>query len=187
MRLTQFSDYALRMLMYVAAQPGRLITIEETAQAFGISRNHLMKVANLLTRNGYLQAVRGRNGGLSLAQPPQRIGLGALLRVTEPDFTLVECFGGGACSITPACRLRGELRRALAAFLAHMDTCTLDDLLLPPRAFAPAAAKGGRGGGDDRRGATPAAQPRGRRASGSALSVRPAAPARPRGSASAPR
>lgn len=172
MRLTQFSDYALRMLMYAAAQPGRLITIDETAQAFGISRNHLMKVANLLTRNGYLQAVRGRNGGLSLAQPPQRIGLGALLRVTEPDFTLVECFGGGACSITPACRLRGELRRALAAFLAHMDTCTLEDLLLPPRAFAPIAAKGSRGG---------------RRASGSALSVRPAAPARPRGSASAPR
>ena len=144
MRLTQFSDYALRMLMYAAAQPGRLITIDETAQAFGISRNHLMKVANLLTRNGYLQAVRGRNGGLSLAQPPQRIGLGALLRVTEPDFTLVECFGGGTCSITPACRLRGELRRALAAFLAHMDTCTLEDLLLPPRTFAPRAASVGR-------------------------------------------
>jgi len=136
MRLTQFSDYALRMLMYAAAPPGRLITIEETAHVFGISRNHLMKVANLLTQHGYLQAVRGRNGGLLLAQSPQQIRLGALLRVTEPDFALVECFGSDAtCSIMPACRLRTRLQQALTAFLAQMDTGTLQDLLLAPRDF----------------------------------------------------
>ena len=85
-----------------------------------------------------------------------------LLRVTEPDFTLVECFGGGdACSITPACRLRGELRRALAAFLAHMDACTLEDLQLPPRAFAPVGGvKGGRGARGGGRNTPPAAKAR---------------------------
>ena len=163
MRLTQFSDYALRMLMYAAAQPQRLITIEETAQVFGISRNHLMKVANLLTQTGYLRAVRGRSGGLALARRPGDIRLGALLKLTEPDFALVECFGDGAtCSIIPTCRLRGRLRGALVAFLAHLDASTLEDLLLPPRAFAPRAASVGRNG--PRRGKTKvsAARPRAR-------------------------
>lgn len=135
-RLTQFSDYALRMLMYAAAQPQRLITIEETARVFGISRNHLMKVANLLTQTGYLNAVRGRSGGLSLARRPADIRLGALLRLTEPDFSLVECFGDvTSCSITPTCRLRARLQQALNAFLAQMDTGTLADLILTPGDF----------------------------------------------------
>jgi Rrf2 family nitric oxide-sensitive transcriptional repressor len=92
MRLTNFSGYALRVLMYAAAQGDRLITIEETANVYGISRTHLMKVANQLTQAGYLKAVRGRSGGLALAKRPNRIKLGDVLRVTEPDFALVECF-----------------------------------------------------------------------------------------------
>src|SRR5262245_43396488 len=92
MRLTNFSDYALRVLMYAAAQGDRLITIEQTASIYGISRAHLMKVANQLTRAGYLKAVRGRTGGLALAKPPEDIRLGDVVRATEPDFALVECF-----------------------------------------------------------------------------------------------
>ncbi|WP_297899702.1 Rrf2 family transcriptional regulator [Metallibacterium sp.] len=136
MRLTNFSDYALRVLMYAAAQRERLITIEETAQIYDISRNHLMKVVNVLTRAGYLKAVRGRAGGFTLAKRPDRIRIGAVLRLTEPDFALVECFSAGNhCLIAPACRLRGVLREALAAFVAVLDRHTLDDLLLHPEDF----------------------------------------------------
>src|SRR5690606_20215879 len=106
MRLTDFSDYSLRLLMYAASQPHRLVTIEETAQLYGISRAHLMKVANQMTRAGFLKAVRGRAGGLALAHPPEAIVLGDVLRATEPDFALVECFreNGGQCLILPRCR-----------------------------------------------------------------------------------
>jgi Rrf2 family transcriptional regulator, nitric oxide-sensitive transcriptional repressor len=136
MRLTNFSDYTLRILMYAAARSDRLITIEETAKVYGISRAHLMKVANLLTRTGYLRAVRGHAGGLALAKPPSKIRLGELLRATEPDFALVECFTAeNQCLITPRCRLRGVLREALAAFLKTLDRYTLDDLLLRPEDF----------------------------------------------------
>jgi Rrf2 family transcriptional regulator, nitric oxide-sensitive transcriptional repressor len=136
MRLTNFSDYTLRVLMYAAAQKGRLITIEETAGVYGISRAHLMKVANLLTRAGYLRAVRGHAGGLALAKAPGKIRLGEVLRSTEPDFALVECFTAeNQCVITARCRLRGAVREALAAFLKTLDRYTLDDLLLRPEDF----------------------------------------------------
>ncbi len=136
MRLTNFSDYALRVLMYAAAQRERLITIEETAQIYDISRNHLMKVVNVLTRAGYLKAVRGRAGGFTLAKRPDRIRIGAVLRLTEPDFALVECFSAdNHCLIAPTCRLRGVLSEALAAFVAVLDRHTLDDLLLHPEDF----------------------------------------------------
>ncbi len=136
MRLTHFSDYALRLLMYAAAQDARLITIEETARTFRISRNHLMKVANLLTRAGYLQAVRGRSGGLTLAKPPEKIGLGAVIRATEPDFALVECFTiDNHCVISPTCRLRSILQKALEAFATTLDRYTLNDLILHPDDF----------------------------------------------------
>lgn len=136
MRLTNFSDYALRLLMYAAAREGELVTIEETAGRYGISRTHLMKVANLLTRAGYLTAVRGRSGGLRLGMPPQEIRLGDVVRATEPDFDLVECFGaGGGCRITPSCRLRGVLGEALFAFIAVLDGYTLADLALRPADF----------------------------------------------------
>jgi Rrf2 family nitric oxide-sensitive transcriptional repressor len=136
MRLTNFSDYALRVLMYAATQSDRLITIEETAATYGISRAHLMKVANQLTRAGFLKAVRGRSGGLALAKRPNRIKLGDVLRATEPDFALVECFtADNRCIITPRCRLRVALHEALAAFTATLDRYTLADLILSPKDF----------------------------------------------------
>jgi Rrf2 family nitric oxide-sensitive transcriptional repressor len=136
MRLTNFSDYTLRLLMYAAAQQGRRITIEETSKVYGISRAHLMKVANMLTQAGYLKAVRGRSGGLELAKRPEKIRLGELLRLTEPDFVLVECFGvADQCVITSRCRLRGALEEALDSFLATLDRYTLADLTLRPRDF----------------------------------------------------
>jgi len=136
MRLTNFSDYALRVLMYAAARSDRLITIEETAQVYGISRAHLMKVANQLTRAGFLKATRGRTGGLALAKRPEKIRLSDVVRATEPDFALVECFTPeNNCLITPRCRLKGVLREALNAFVATLDRYTLADLILNPKDF----------------------------------------------------
>lgn len=136
MRLTNFSDYALRVLMYAAAHQDRLITIEETAGAYGISRAHLMKVANVLTRAGYLKAVRGRSGGLALGKQPDKIRLGDVFRKTEPDFALVECATvANNCVITSSCRLRGILGEALGAFIATLDRHTLADVLLRPEDF----------------------------------------------------
>lgn len=140
MRLTDFSDYAFRMLMYAAQQSGRLITIEETAAVYGISRAHLTKVANRLTRAGYLTAVRGRSGGLALAKRPDKIRLGEVLRVTEPDFALVECFTlDNCCILSPRCRLRGALKEALASFTKTLDGYTLADLMQNPGRIGSAA------------------------------------------------
>lgn len=136
MRLTSFSDFSLRLLMYAAANEDRLITIEETSQVYNISRAHLMKIANTLTRAGFLKAVRGRSGGLALAKPPKKIRLGDVLRATEPDFDLVECFTtDNQCVITRACRLRGILHEALDAFATTLDRYTLADLMLRPKDF----------------------------------------------------
>src|SRR5262245_19683661 len=101
MQLTKFSDYALRVLMYAHSAGERLVTIEEIAGSYRISRAHLMKVVNALTRSGYLTAVRGRSGGLKLARPAAEIRLGDVVRATEPDFALVECMAtGNQCVIT---------------------------------------------------------------------------------------
>jgi Rrf2 family nitric oxide-sensitive transcriptional repressor len=136
MRLTNFSDYALRLMMYAAVRKDELVTIEETAALYGLSRAHLMKVANQLTRAGFLKATRGRHGGLSLAKKPEKIRLGDVVRSTEPDFALVECFeSDNQCLITPRCRLRGVLNEALAAFMRTLDRYTLADLLLRPEDF----------------------------------------------------
>ena len=136
MRLTNFSDYALRVLMYAAARGDRLITIDETAKVYGISRTHLMKIVNQLTRAGYLKAVRGRSGGVTLAKRPNKIRLGDVVRITEPDFALVECFGpDNQCVITARCRLRRALGEALDAFIATLDRYTLADLILNPQDF----------------------------------------------------
>jgi Rrf2 family nitric oxide-sensitive transcriptional repressor len=137
MRLTSFSDYAFRLLIFAASHEGRLITIEETARTFTISRGHLMKVANELTRAGFLKAVRGRSGGLMLGKPPQEIRLSEVLAAVEPDFTLAECFGAGSlCRITPHCRLRKALDEALAAFIGALDRYTVADLVLDADAFS---------------------------------------------------
>lgn len=136
MRLTTFSDYALRLLIYAATSAGRLITIEEVHQSFGISRGHLMKVANLLTREGYLKSVRGRSGGLKLAKPAKEIRLGDLLRATEPDFALVECFAaGGHCVISRCCTLPHALNAGLNAFVQALNQYTLDNIVLRPKDF----------------------------------------------------
>jgi Rrf2 family nitric oxide-sensitive transcriptional repressor len=136
MRLTNFTDYALRLLMFAAAHEDRLITIEEVSEVYKISRGHLMKVTNSLTRAGYLTAVRGRSGGLKLAKPPRKIRLGDVVRTTEPDFALVECFGAeGQCCITRRCRLASILREGLGAFNTVLDKYTLADLMLRPRDF----------------------------------------------------
>jgi Rrf2 family nitric oxide-sensitive transcriptional repressor len=130
MRLTAYSDYALRLLMYVALKQDGLATIQDVADAYGISKNHLMKVAFDLGRQGLLETVRGRGGGLRLACPPEEIGLGEVLRLTEEDFKTVECFdpARNACVITGSCRLRGILGEAMAAWLAVLDRYTLADL-----------------------------------------------------------
>lgn len=136
MRLTNFSDYALRMLMYAASAGDRLITIEEAARVFGVSKTHLNKVANTLTRSGYLKAVRGRSGGLLLGRRPERIRIGDVVRLTEPDFALVECFAtGNQCVITRSCKLSGMLSEAMASFLDSLDRYTLADITLAPQDF----------------------------------------------------
>lgn len=136
MRLTNFSDYALRMLMYAASAGDRLITIEEAARTFNVSKTHLNKVANTLTRAGYLKAVRGRSGGLALGQPAGAIRIGDVLRLTEPDFALVECFAtGNQCVITKSCKLSGLLTEAVAAFQTTLDRHTLADIVLTPTDF----------------------------------------------------
>lgn len=136
MQLTRFSDYALRVLMFAHAAGDRLVTIEEMADAYDISRAHLMKVVNALTRAGYLTAVRGRYGGVRLAMPATDIVLGDVVRATEPDFALVECFAtGNQCIITKCCKLQGVLRVALGAFLTELDQHTLESIALRPRDF----------------------------------------------------
>jgi Rrf2 family nitric oxide-sensitive transcriptional repressor len=130
MHLTFYSDYSLRLLMYAALKNGELVTIQEVADAYGISKNHLMKVAFALGRKGYLETVRGRNGGLRLARDAKEIGLGDVLRGTEENFTMVECFDPktNTCVISGPCRLRGALARALQAYLSVLDEYTLADL-----------------------------------------------------------
>lgn len=122
--------------MFAAANDDRLITIDEVCKVYGISRGHLMKVTNALTREGYLKAVRGRSGGLTLARPPQKIRLGDVVRAMEPDFALVECFGTESqCPIARCCRLTGVLREGLRAFNSVLDKYTLADLMLRPKDF----------------------------------------------------
>jgi Rrf2 family nitric oxide-sensitive transcriptional repressor len=134
MRLTKFSDYSFRVLLLAASREGRNITIEESARLFGVSAPHLKKVVRALTGAGFLTATRGRSGGFRLARDPEEISLGAVLRVTEPDFGLVECFlPGNTCSITRACRLPPILNRALAAMLEVLDGQSLADIAIDPR------------------------------------------------------
>jgi Rrf2 family nitric oxide-sensitive transcriptional repressor len=130
-RLTIYTDYALRLLMYLAVKEDGLATIAEIAASYDISRNHLMKVAHQLGLAGYVETVRGRSGGLRLAKPADEIGLGEVVRYTEQDMALVPCFDPAApnCTITPCCGLRSALGRASAAFLGVLDEYSLGDLV----------------------------------------------------------
>jgi Rrf2 family nitric oxide-sensitive transcriptional repressor len=137
MRLTVFTDYALRVLMYLELNADRRVTIREVAEAYGISRNHLMKVVNKLTRAGLVDAYRGVNGGLALARPAAEITVGEVVRSTEDDLALVECFReDNQCVITPECELKRVFGRARAAFLAALDEETISDLMVQRRKMA---------------------------------------------------
>ena len=137
MRLTSMTDYALRLLMYLGQQPGRLCTIAEVAQVYGLSEAHLMKITHQLGIAGWIETVRGKGGGMRLARAPERINLGAVVRSMEPDFYLAECFATGSnCSLTGNCRLAGIISDALQGFLQRLDAHTLADILPPPGKFA---------------------------------------------------
>lgn len=135
MRVTRYTDYGLRVLMYLAVQDGRRCTIRQISDAYGISRNHLMKVVQQLAALGYVEAVRGVGGGISLARSPGRIRIGAVVVAMEPDLELVECMRPeGKCVISASCRLTGILGDALQAFIDALDQSTLADLVEPSAA-----------------------------------------------------
>ena len=131
MKLTVFTDYSLRVLIYLACQPERRATIRQVADAYGVSEHHLVKVVHFLGKQGWLKNVRGKGGGLALALPPEQVGLGQVVRQTEGQAAVAECFGDsrGNCCIAPACRLRGVLRDAVDAFHAVLDAYSLADLV----------------------------------------------------------
>jgi Rrf2 family nitric oxide-sensitive transcriptional repressor len=137
MRLTAYTDYTLRTLMYLAVKADRHATIAEIARSYGISETHLMKIVHQLGVAGDIETIRGRNGGIRLRKPANDINLGSVIRRTEPDMDLVACFeDAGACSIGQACVLRSALNEALGAFLAVLDRYTLADLVTPRRRLA---------------------------------------------------
>lgn len=131
MKLTTFTDYSLRVLIYLAARPERRGTVAEVAAAFDISEHHLTKVVHFLGQCGWLTTVRGKGGGLALAMPADAIVVGEVVRHTEGAAVPAECFGpeGGHCAITPVCRLRPLLGDAVDAFYRVLDQATLADLV----------------------------------------------------------
>ncbi len=132
MRLTAYTDYSLRVLIYLGLRGERLATISELSETYGLSANHLMKIIHNLGKLGYIETVRGRGGGMKLAGAPEEINIGQVVRQMEPDFALVECFDPDrrtGCVITPACRLQLVLGKAMESFLDVLDNHTLADLL----------------------------------------------------------
>ncbi len=131
MHITQFSDYSLRLVLYLACHPENLVSVDQVSRAYRISRHHLVKVVQMLTELGVVESQRGRGGGMRLAVRPAEINVGWLVRRTEPHFNLVECFdpATNTCPIAPACGLKGALFRAQQAFLKTLDEYNLDDLV----------------------------------------------------------
>jgi Rrf2 family nitric oxide-sensitive transcriptional repressor len=131
MRLTLHSDYALRLLMLLALEPNQAHTVETVATRYRISRNHMNKVVQTLAQGGFVQSMRGRGGGIRLARPAKEINLGAVVRTTEDNFNVVECFDSGTntCRVASVCGLRGPLEEAVAAFLGVLDGYSLADLI----------------------------------------------------------
>lgn len=135
MQLTRYSDYALRILIHLAVVRRPRSTIQEIARAFGISEGHVMKVVRHLAALGFVETLRGRGGGLRLARDPAEVNVGDVVRRTEENLALVECFRPeGHCPIEEACGLRPALQEALRAFLAALDAYTLEDLVSRRRA-----------------------------------------------------
>ncbi|MEZ0604476.1 Rrf2 family transcriptional regulator [Paraburkholderia sp. IW21] len=136
MRLTDYTDYSLRVLLYLAVRGEGLATIQDISDAYGISKNHLMKVVQQLGELGWVETVRGRNGGLRLAEQSRALTVGEVVRATESDFALVACLPDQQgerrdCVITPHCRLRGALEAARSAFLAELDRHTIGEVVKP--------------------------------------------------------
>ena len=131
MKLTAFTDYSLRVLIYLAVQPGQRATIAQIAQAFDVSEHHLVKVVHFLGKQGWLANVRGKGGGLELGVLPDNLRVGRVVRAAEGGDVMAECFGesGGDCHIAPNCRLRGVLGEAIDAFYAVLDRYTVEDLV----------------------------------------------------------
>lgn len=130
MQLTLYTDYSIRVLLYLAAKPESPSTITEIADSFGISRNHLVKVVHNLATKDFIRTTRGKKGGIVLERPPESISLGQLVRQTEPDFRIVECMGDvrSTCPIEEVCGLKGVLTMARDAFLKTLDRFTLADI-----------------------------------------------------------
>lgn len=142
MRLAEYTDYTLRVLMYCASHRERLVTIAEVAEQHHISKNHLMKIVNDLAREGVLETTRGRGGGMRLLLPPDQIRVGDIVRRSETDFRLVECFDASlnSCTLDPACRLKRLLQDALQAYFKTLDGATLADITGPSMVARPAPA-----------------------------------------------
>lgn len=139
MRLTDFTDYSLRVLIYLALHDDGRATVDEISDAYGVSRHHLSKVVQKLGRQGWIDSVRGRCGGLRLAANVQEVSIGTIVRATEKDFALVGCQGGdghGACVIEQQCRLNGLFVMAREAFLQELDRYTVSDLATPAAPLA---------------------------------------------------
>lgn len=134
MRLTLHTDYALRLLMLLALEPDESHTVESVSRRYDISRNHLNKVVQTLAQAGFIESQRGRGGGVRLAKPAEALNLGRIVRATEDNFHIVECFcrETNTCVVAPACGLRDPLDEALAAFLAVLDRYSLSDLINNP-------------------------------------------------------
>ncbi len=131
MQLTIYTDYSLRVLIYLGVHREKRVTISEIAKAYNISRNHLVKVVHQLSHNGWITTIRGKNGGMHLAFPPEQINIGTIIRQTEPHMNLLECFDkdNNNCSISPACSLKRVLYQARRAFMEVLDQQTLADIL----------------------------------------------------------
>ncbi len=131
MQLTIYTDYSLRVLIYLGVHCEKRVTISEIAKAYNISRNHLVKVVHQLSHNGWITTIRGKNGGMHLAFPPEQINIGTIIRQTEPHMNLLECFDkdNNNCSISPACSLKRVLYQARRAFMEVLDQQTLADIL----------------------------------------------------------
>jgi Rrf2 family nitric oxide-sensitive transcriptional repressor len=141
MRLTVYTDYTLRVMIYLTLKyrGGQVATIDEIAKAYAISRNHLMKIVNELSQSGFIETTRGRAGGARLARAPNQISLGEVVRMAEKDFAVVQCHDiafEADCAVFQACNLKRGIRRAVDAFMQELDKMTFEDAVSAPTVAA---------------------------------------------------